>query len=91
MSACTPVARATLHPAASLDELLEQGCLADPRLAADDQDPAASRPDAGQELAESLPLAAPTAQAPPRGDFGRRPSRLTLNIRPSCHSLEPWL
>jgi hypothetical protein len=30
------------------DELLEQGCLADPRLAADNHDSAASRPDVGQ-------------------------------------------
>ena len=61
MSACTPVARATMHPAASLDQLLEQGCLADARLTADDQDPAASRTNAGQEPAELVPLAPPTA------------------------------
>ena len=61
MSACTPVARATMHPDASLDELLEQGCFADPRLAADDEDTAPSRPDAGQQPAQLLALAAPTA------------------------------
>lgn len=44
-----------------LDQLLEQGGLSDTCLAAHDQGPAASGPNAGQEPAESLSLTAPPA------------------------------
>ena len=69
-----------------LDQLLEQRCLPDPRLAADDQDPAPSRPDIGQEPGESHLLTVPTAQSP-RLVFGRRPNLATLNVRSTCQCL----